>query len=328
MNEKQIYCTVEDLVKDLNLSGDDDKMNALRYIRSASAMIARKIGNFIPKVETRRFQSPKRGRDLYVSSLLSVTTILNDGVAVTDYDLHPYNRYWPDGPYTRIYTEQVNWDDRDILITGKFGLFDYKEALGLSVTQTDSASTIAVTNGSLLSIGGVLAVEDEQEFVGGYGSTTALTSKLAGAIDAAQATIIIDNGAEVNRGEVIQLSTERMRILAISGNNLVVARGYEGTLKQSHLDDADISVQRTYSVERGVNGTTAAAHDNKTVYQYLAPYDVNWLCREIAGLMYNKAKTGFSGRSGNAETGETFYYNEFPNDPIKKVGENYRIVEL
>ncbi len=113
----------------------------------------------------------------------------------------------------------------------------------------------------------------------------------------------------------------------IVGNVLVLDRGWNRTTRKAHLDDASISVFRTFTVERGVNGTTAAIHSNKSISRCMVPWDVNWLCRQIAGLMRMKAASGFAGKIGNADTGETFYQNEFP-DLIKKIERNYRIVSL
>jgi hypothetical protein len=86
-------------------------------------------------------------------------------------------------------------------------------------------------------------------------------------------------------------------------------------------------VYRTFTVSRGVNGTTAAAHSSKAISRYMAPYDVNWLARQMAGLMWKKARSGFAGKVGNQELGEVFYQNEFP-EQIKQVRANYRIVRL
>jgi len=77
-------------------------------------------------------------------------------------------------------------------------------------------------------------------------------------------------------------------------------------------------------VRRGVNGTTAAAHSTAAIYRYEVPESVNYLCRQIAGLMRAKAETGWSGKSGNAETGETFYFNEFPKQ-IRDIQENFSV---
>ena len=199
--------------------------------------------------------------------------------------------------------------------------------LALVATQLSNATTLVSTNGALISPGMVVLIESEQELITGWGSTTAAISLLSGAIDESDEQITVDNGAEFNKGEVIRLSLEDMLIRNISGNLLAVTRGWNGTEKATHADDSPIGIYRTGSVERGVNGTVAAAHSTAGVSQYLPPADVNWLCRQIAGLMVKKAETGFSGKSGSAETGETFYFNEFPSQ-IKEIKRNYRITQI
>lgn len=319
----QIFCTLEELISDLNLNGDEPGL--FSRIQTASRFINRRFGNFIPSREMRNFQG--MGNSLQVDPLLSVTSILNGGVALTDYELHPRNRHWSHGPYTRLYTEYGPWDDEDIQITGLWGKWDQLQSLGINATQTIGATTLLVPNGSILSIGRVIRAEDEQELVIGMSSPTALVSLLNGAITAADEQITIDNGAEVNEGEVIQISSEQMLIRMIVGNELVVARGYNGTAKQAQLNDAPISVFRTFTVARGVNGTVAAAHDNKALSYYVPPEDINWLARQIAGLMRMKAKSSFAGRVGNEATGEVAYFNEFPGQ-VKEIARNYRIVQL
>lgn len=324
---RQIYCTLDELNKDLSLNGGNSKL--MRAIESASRWISQRAGNFIPIKATRSYQFQGTGRNIVTNPILSILSILNNGVAVTDFTLHPQNRLWENGPYIRIENNESGWDDEDIQISALWGKWDQAEPIGVSVTQaTETETSLILSNGSLLSVGMILLIEDEQEYVSGYGALSNLTSLLNGAIDAAQEEIIIDNGSEVNEGEVIQLSTERMLVRMVEGNTLVVVRGYEDTAKQAHIDDTQCKVQRTFTVERGVNGTTPVAHNNKPVYQQVAPEDVNFLCRQIAGLMYQKAKTNFAGRAGSIETGETFYYSEFPSTPIKEVIRNYRIVQL
>lgn len=323
MTSAQIYCTLDELIGDLSLHGDEPGLYS--RIQTASQFIRRRFGNFIPIVETRYFQGA--GRDLPIDPLLSVTQILNNGNVVSDYQLHPLNRLWENGPYVRVYAESTNWDDEDIQITGAWGKWTGEVSLGVNVTQLVGDTTLVVSDGSILSIGAVVHVESEQELVTDLGAATVLTSLLNGAVDAADETITIDNGAEVHEGEVIQISTEQMRVRIKAGHVLRVDRGWNLTTRQSHADDAPISVYRTFAVTRGVNGTTAAAHSNKALSRYTPPDDVNWLCRQIAGLMHMKAKSNFAGKTGSAETGETFYFNEFPSQ-LKEIARNYRIVLL
>lgn len=325
--KRQIYCTLEELNQDLSLNGGNARL--MRMIEAASRWINQRMGDFIPVLATRSYRFQGTGRNIVTNPILSIVGILNNGVAVTDYDLHPVNRLWDNGPYIRIENNEGSWDDEDIQITAFWGKWDQSESLGIDVSQaTESETSLSVSNGALLSAGMVIQIEDEQEFVSGYGAVSNLTSLLDGAIDAVQEEIDIDDGSEVNVGEVIQIGTERMLVRMIEEDTLVVMRGYEETAKQAHNDDTQCKIARSYKVERGVNGTTPAAHSNKALSRVVPPEDINFLCRQMAGLMYQKARTNFAGRSGSAETGETFYYSEFPGTPIKEIMANYRIVQL
>lgn len=310
----QIYCTLDELIGDLNLNGDEPML--FSRIQTASRFIARRLGHFIPIRDTRQFAGPT------IDSLLEVIAVLDGDTSISDYELYPVNRHWENGPYTRI-----SAGSSELQITGLWGKWLQLEPVGVSITQTENAGEIAVDDGSILSAGMVLAVEDEQELVTGMGAPTALTSLMDGAVTAADEEIEIDDGTEIHEGEVIQISTERMFVRMIAGDRLVVARGWSGTRKQSHANDSPVSVYRTFAVKRGVNGTEASAHDGADLARYTPPEDVNWLCRQIAGLMRMKAKSGFAGKVGNAELGETFYFDEFPSQ-IKEIKRNYRIVQL
>jgi hypothetical protein len=320
----QIYCTVAELVTDIKpLSGTTESM--FRAIQAASKFIERRFGNFIPIIGSKMFGAAPF-RDLNTPPVLSISSVTNNGITVTDYTLFPRNRFWEHGPYSRLYRDG-SWDDEDVVITGKWGLYDDSILLGISATQLIGATTLSVTNGAMVSPGMVLLVEDEQELVTGVAAPSAAVSLLDGAVGFSDEVVTVDNGSELNPGEVIQISTEDMLIRHISGNDAVVSRGWNGTIQADHADDSPIKVYRSYTITRGVNGTTAAAHTSAAVSRCLVPDDVNWLCRQIAGLMVKKAESGFAGKTGNAETGETFYFNEFPSQ-IKEIKKNYRIVSL
>jgi hypothetical protein len=323
MKNAQLYCTLDELITDLNLNGIQPRL--FDRIQAASRFINRRFGNFIPMVETSHFRDIGIRQLRLPSPILSIQGALNNGVAVTDYDLYPENRYWQNGPYTRIEAQSFAWDE--VEITGHWGMYEETASLGESVSQLVGATTITVTNGYLLSPGMVLLIGDEQELVTGVSSPTAATSVLVGDITEADEEITVTDGSEFNEGEVIQLSTEDCCIRMIRGNTLVVARGWNNTTKAAYLNGSAIYVYRSYIVERGVNGTTAAAHESAALFRYAIPEDVNWLCRQIAGLMHKKAQSGFAGKVGSAELGETFYFNEFPGQG-KEIARNYRIVSL
>lgn len=320
----QLYCTEAELIADLKLPGREPGL--LERIQAASTFLARRIGEFVPVTETRAYL-PTNRPNLIIEPCLGVTEVVMDGqaVAATKFAVHPYTRHWPGGPYTRIeHLSDIWWTD--VVVSGRWGMYEHAERLGVSLSLTDNETSLTVTDGGLLSPGMVLRVDAEQMVVTGVGNATDSGETLSAAADEADDEVTVSDGSQFYEGEVIQLSTEDCSVRMVRGDTLVLGRGWNGTTKQAHDAEAGISVYRSYTVERAANGTTAAAH-SAAAYRMHAPADVNWLTRQMAGLMRMKAAAGFAGRSGNAELGETFYYNEFPGQ-IKEIARNYRIVRL
>lgn len=327
-NYAQVYCTVAELMGDLRLNGDEPGL--LDRIRDASRLIQNHSGEFLPITESRVFV-PNASGELEIDPLLAATSVTNDTTPVTTYTLQPRNRLWLNGPYTKITSSVATWSENGVTIPGRYGKYEDSKALGISaVTQLIGATTLVVSDGSRVSPGMVVLVESEQELVtAGNGgedspSASAATSLLNGAVAVDDEEVTVDDGTEFKRGEVIQLSTEDCLIRRIAGNVLVVSRGWNGTTKAAHADNLAIGVYRTFTVERAVNGTTAAAHTSKAASRCMVPEDVNGLCRQVAGLLRMKAAAGFASKTGNAELGETFYYNEFPT-AFKKLWEDYKV---
>lgn len=335
MNPAQIYCTADELVRDMATQEGIRSVGLSDRIKEASKAIQGKFGSFIPIQETRTFTAEYDmdvDKSLPISALLEVQSIKVNGYAITDYCLQPIQRHWLNGPYSMVQRDLGFSKGDEIEITGLWGLYNETEEIDLSVSQaTDSEKTVVVTNGGLISLGMVLLIDSEQEYViSGNGSKrspspTKATSLLNGAITdiASEQILLVDNGSEFFEGEVLRINSEDILIDRVSGNELTVQRGWNESLIKSHLDDAEIYVYRTFGVVRAVNGTIAAAHTSSAVKRYLVPDDLNWLCRQIAGLMMMKAASGFQGRVGSSETGESMYFTEFPPNQIKTIKENY-----
>ncbi|NMC30699.1 MAG: hypothetical protein GYA45_11585 [Pelolinea sp.] len=329
---RQIFCTVNQLIDDLDLRGFSEA-NLLDRIKEASDLIQRhpRGGDFIPVTATKYFGAPVdlTSKCLSVPPLLAVTSITNDGEAVTDYHLKPFNGLWEDGPYIEIEMDEGGgfWaDEDDVVISGWWGKYEKTADLGITGSQaTTSETTLEIDNGSLLCPGMVIKIEDEQEYVtAGNGSpggaaATAATSKVNGAIDELDTSITVDNGAEFYAGEVLQIGVEDLKIIKKNTHVLFVERGWNGTVPADHADDSAIGVYRTFTVERGVNGTTAAAHSSKAIYQMVVPATVNYLCQKLAGLLRAKVLTSFTGVSGNNEAGQSRYGYEFDQRSIDDV---------
>jgi hypothetical protein len=172
----------------------------------------------------------------------------------------------------------------------------------------------------------LLKLDSEMLFVSGVGSATSAVTTLTAGLDASQEEISVADGTKIKVGEIIRIGFEKMKLLDISTNDAYVARGWDKTKKVAHDGASSVDVYRTFTVARGCNGSTAASHsDTLSIERYLLPEDLNYLARQIATLMMKKAQTGYAGRAGNSENGETFYTFEFPRDAIARVKANYYI---
>lgn len=134
------------------------------------------------------------------------------------------------------------------------------------------------------------------------GVTVANTSQIA----ADGAVLKVSNGQLVSAGMVLLVESEQILVTGLSD--------FENS---------------EYTVTRAVNGTTAAAHANGVaISRYVPPDDVGYLCRQMAAVMREKARSKYAGKVGSAELGEAFYFQEFPKDPIKEIVRNYKITRL
>lgn len=333
---ERLYCTVNELLDDLEVEGVRNQSEAriLDKIQAASQWIDLNLGRFIPVSETRRYDG-NGTRELYLDPVLGITELVVDGVnaAAGDFLLYPRNRLWQYGPYIRIMIDPsvsvsgiynfLRAND-SVAVTGRFGMYEQTVVSGATVaSQTDNASSLVVDNAGGISVGAVLLIEDEQELVNAVGTATDSLAKLTADVDAEDEIMALSVASGLHVGEVIKVDFEQMKILDISGNNVLVTRGWNRTKRASHTDLSSVYVYRTFAVARGVNGTVAAAHTSKAIFVYVAPGDIHWLCKQMAALMLKKADSAFAGRIGNAETGETFYINEFPKSVIDQIRVNY-----
>lgn len=326
---EQIYCSVGELVEDLGELGLKESF-LMGKIQAASQDILHDLGQFLPVSETRYFEG-ECADELLVPPLLSVTSLVNNGttLASTDYLLEPAGRRWRSGPYDTVELYDLGsvgaWSeiDRGVAIAGSWGLYDESVSLGITGTQLVGATTLSVTDGGKVSPGMVLLLENEWELVTGTGAATASGATLGIFLDDASDEIVLSDGTLILAGETIKVDFEQMSVLDVSGNRANVARGANKTARRTHDLGKAVNVFRTFNVTRGANGSTAAAHTAAGIARQVAPADVNYLCRQITALMINKAKTGYSGRSGNDELGTGFWVNEFPKNQIEKIKANY-----
>jgi len=305
----RLYCCLSELVDALEQAGVKSwrEADALDKIKAASQWIDRKLGHFIPVTDARYFDG--NGHiDLYIDPVLAVTALSLDGTAIlsTQYILYgngPAEPRWENGPYTRITvhpdaTQMSVWwkEDKNILLTGRYGKWEQSVVSGATVANTTeisaSGTSLVVSDGSKIGLGMVLLIGTEQPLVTATEAPTDSTANLGEALDSSEEEIDVNNAALVNTGEIIRVDFEQMKIIDKKTNTLLVVRGWNGTAKTSHTDTTDVYAYRTYTVKRGINGTTAAVHANAiAISRYVAPDDVKYLCVQIAALMLKKQQT-------------------------------------
>ena len=81
----------------------------------------------------------------------------------------------------------------------------------------------------------------------GYRSDTADTGadlNEGGALSASDTTATVTDGSLVSAGQTLLLDAERLFVREVSGDNLTVARGVNGTTATTHADGSDLLVYR------------------------------------------------------------------------------------
>ena len=142
---------------------------------------------------------------------------------------------------------------------------------------------VNVTDSSLVDVGDTLLVGSEQIFVSERVEVD-LAVNTSGALTADDTdTALTLSGAptdNLTEGEVIRVGSERMRVESVTSSTVVVVqRAWDGTNLAAHNTASDIYVSRRLTVERGVNGITAAtALDDAAVLRYAVPGPIEELC--------------------------------------------------
>jgi len=153
---------------------------------------------------------------------------------------------------------------QDISITGPFGYWLRTKSAGvLAVAMNDTVTGLAtVSNGSLVGVGDQLIVGSERMLVQEKATVTTTQTNLAGLTtdSVADAAVTVTDGTKVSLGEVLLIDSERLFVYDITGNVLLVKRGWDGTILATHNLGTTLFAYRVLTVTRGDFGTTAATH--------------------------------------------------------------------
>lgn len=269
-------CTREDV-----LSALDYKETARDYPQVDRLCAAATVGvqdvchrTFFPEQGIRYFDWPNFQHAvawrLYLNQndLISLDSLTSGDqvIPVEDVFLEPVNT---GPPYTRLelnigtgaaFTINLT-HQRSIAATGLWGYCNDETSAGqVTADASDSAVTLLVSDstvgvGALLRVGTErLVVTDKAYISTGQTQQADLTAQMS----SDQIQLSAGAGATFTVGETVSLDSERMLILTIPGDALVVKRGYDGSTLAVH-SGATIYAPRQLTVARGVLSTTAAA---------------------------------------------------------------------
>ncbi|WP_431895864.1 hypothetical protein [Micromonospora haikouensis] len=315
-----VWYTTREQVKAALDSAETARNNTAvdRAIAAATDTIEGRLHRrFYPWTGTRYFDWPngQRARPwrlwLDADELISVTALSSGGVTIGagDYFLRPYGG----PPYNRL---EIDLDSsavfgggsthqRDITITGVWGYrADESPAVALAEALDASETAVDVTDSASVGVGHILRVDTERMIVTGK-SMLDTGQNTGGALGAnvADVTVTVATGSAYTVGETILIDAERMLIVDIAGNVLVVRRAWDGSVLASHLSGADIYAPRTLTVTRGALGTTATAHDTATaIARHEPPAGIVRLATALALDTLLQESAGYAREVGSGES--------------------------
>jgi hypothetical protein len=336
MSIMQVFCTIADVIEALDIPGEKESI-LRRHVWASSEFLAKEIGWFVPVTST--FKVDGSGTDsLIIPPILDLTNITHDGIALTsnDYLLYPSGREWLNGPYSWIKTAEggkiIAWQDESqvVEITARRGLYDLVGLTGTALNSQQLIGDVEITvkNGSIISPGLIIKIDNEQQLVDATNSPVSSGTTNAVAIAPSDDEITLTDDTKVAKGETIRIDFEEMKIIDknTTTHKCKVGRGWNKTQKTTHVITTGIDVYRKFQVIRAINGTTAAAHaDAAPISYYQMPADLGFLAREIAGLMLKKEQSGYAGRTGNVDLGTVFYNDMIPRDDLARIKKLYTI---
>jgi len=241
--------------------GDDDLLDAM--IERASRIIDQMTRRwFYARTETRYFDHPRSTWELMLDAdLLACTTLTVDSSAVdaANYYLYPVN----------IYPKQ--W-------------IELHKGAAVSFLWTDTPQRS-------ISIAGVWGYHDDYANAWeGSGDTVQNTTE----ISASGTTLTVVDGGNFAVRQTLLCESEQVLVTGISGNNLTVKRGH--------------------------NGTTAAAHANgKALSIWRPPYDVQHIAIRLAAWLYQQKDAPFQ-RTANPQMGVVVVPAALPEDIALQIG--------
>ncbi len=153
-------------------------------------------------------------------------------------------------------------------------------------------------------VGDTIVVDNERMLVTEKTSvTTSQTQQGSGCstVSNADNTLGVTDGTQYAVNEVLTLDSERLLVLDIIGNSLIVKRGWDGTVLAAHTG-ATVYALRRLTVTRGGFGTTAATHTSSTaVSKALVPSLIQELAVAEAAVMVVQELGAYAATQGSGD---------------------------
>jgi hypothetical protein len=195
---------------------------------------------------------------------------------------------------------------RSLALTGLAGYDLNEEPSGTLTAAVVSASATTVqVSGATPGVGSLLRVDTERmqvtekSFV-----TSAQTGSLTANLNAN--TLTVADGTAFTLRETLLIDAERLLVVDIAGNNLIVKRAQGGSVLAAHTT-ATVFYARQLTVQRGALGTTAATHlISAPVVRHVYPYLVEELAMAYAISRLLGESAGYAreiGQGGSERSG-------------------------
>lgn len=271
--------------------------------------------SFAPVLATRSWPYPNIAQNeawtlwLDGSELISLTTLISGNGTVipsSGYYLEP-NQYGP--PYNRIeinrgssyaFSGGPSGPQRSISVTGLFGYNNDEKDEGALAASISSTSATTVTVSKNIGVGRLLRIDSERMFVTEkdfIDSTQTVQTPLTANLN--NNTLVVTDGTKFTKRESLLIDAERVLIVDIAGNNLIIKRAQQGSTLAAHTGSA-IYYARQLTVTRGVLGTTAATHSNgASIVRYKPPALVEQLTVAYALIRHLGERSGFAREAGS-----------------------------
>ena len=273
-------CDLDDVKRaiDVRLTARMDAQIA-RAIDAASDGIPELLHrDFAPVTAVREFDWPNfsyaRPWRLWLdrNEMISVSSVVSGGVTLDpgtyflrrsdDLDEPPYDQLQIDLAGPGSFNAGSSYQ-RSLAIGGLYaGCRNDEMLVGALTGPMGTTGSAGITMSPTVGVGAVLRIGTERMVV------TAKTmvdsgQNLAGpglAASSSDVPVPVTDGTAYEVDEVVLLGAERMLVVDIAGNNLIVTRGYDGTVLAPHLTGVDIYASAGFSVDRHQLGTTATTH--------------------------------------------------------------------